>query len=85
MIIIDPWSLTSLFISAAICVVLFPGEAHISNTVSPGLGFKAWTQATEGKFCKRAAPFGRQLFPRIGHPDAVSFILTATPLEKISK
>lgn len=76
------WPLTSLFISAAMCVVLFPGEAHISNTISPGLGFKARTHATEGKFWRRAAPDGRQLFPRIGHPEAVSVILTATPLQK---
>lgn len=74
--------ITAFFIRAAICVVLLPGEAHMSSIVSPGQGFKACTQATDGKFCKSADPWGRQLFPRTGQPDAVSFILTATPLFK---
>ena len=42
---------TWLRMSDAICVVLPPGDAHISKTHSPGWGLSTWPTTTDGKFC----------------------------------
>lgn len=71
------------FIRAAMCVVLCPGEAHISKTISFGQGFNVLTQITDGKFCKRAEPSGKKSLLKTGQPERFSSTSTATPLKAI--
>lgn len=73
--------LTLFSIKAAMRVVLFPGDAHISNIASPGFGFKACTQTIEGIFCNKAHPRGKKS-PKAGQPEIVSVTSTATPLNQ---
>lgn len=72
---------TIFFIRAAIWVVLFPGDAHISSTISFWAGCNVFTHIIEGKFCKRADPCGKKSSPKTGQPDTFSSVFTAMPLK----
>lgn len=67
-------------IKAAMWVVLLPGAAHISNTVSPGCGFKTRTQMIEGKFCNKQDPIDKESESGAIQPDILLYTSTAMPL-----
>lgn len=69
---------------SAKCVVLFPGEAHISRTCSCGCASTTQPHTIDGRFCRTTTPLGHSVSLTIGSLDAGSRVWTPIPLKQVN-